>query len=55
VDRERQLGLPMRTAEALAKFTGDPNWRSTFVFRMGFSDQTPRLSPRRPIEDVLVK
>ena len=55
VDRERQLGRSPRTAEALAKFTGDPNWRPTFVFRMGYSDRAPRLSPRRPLEDVLIK
>jgi hypothetical protein len=53
VDRERQLGAPQRTADALGKLTGDPSWLPTFIFRLGFSEQPPRLSPRRSLEDVL--
>ena len=55
VDRERQLNAPARMADALATFSGGSTWRPTFVFRMGYSDRAPRLSPRRPIEDVLIK
>ena len=55
VDRERQLGQPTRTAEALAQFMGGRDWQPTFIFRMGYADRTPRLSPRRPLEEVLIK
>ena len=55
VDRERQLNVPARMADALATFSGGSTWRPTFVFRIGYSDRAPRLSPRRPIEDVRIK
>jgi hypothetical protein len=55
VDRERQLGAPEITREQLAKLTGDPSWRPTFVFRLGYADQQPRLSPRRRLEDVVIR
>jgi hypothetical protein len=55
VDRERQLGAPEITREQLAKLTGDPSWRPTFVFRLGYADQQARLSPRRRLEDVVIQ
>lgn len=53
VDREAELGLEPRMANALASLTGDADWRPTFVFRMGHADMPARLSPRRPVTAVV--
>jgi len=55
VDRERELGRPARAAGALAELTGDPAWKPTFAFRMGFPTRPAAPSPRRGVEDVLLK
>lgn len=54
VDREAQLDLPPRTAERLAEITGTSAWRPTFLFRLGQAESTARLSPRRPLEQVIM-
>lgn len=54
VDRQKQLGQDPTAARALSEVTGDPDWRPTFVFRAGYALEPARLSPRRPIEDVVV-
>ncbi len=54
VDREAELGREPRMAAALAAVTGDANWRPTFVFRMGYAERPTRLSPRRPVEAVII-
>jgi hypothetical protein len=54
VDRERQLNRPARKAEAFAQLVGDGRWRPTFVFRAGYADRTANLSPRRPLQSVLI-
>jgi hypothetical protein len=53
VDREAELGLEPRMAAALAQVTGDPAWKPTFVFRMGYAERQARLSPRRPLDAVV--
>jgi nitroreductase len=53
VDREAELGRPPRMAEALARLTGDANWRPTFAFRMGYADRAAGPSPRRPVAAVV--
>jgi hypothetical protein len=55
VDRELQLGRAPQTADALAKLTGDGRWRPTFVFRAGYAEQAANLSPRRPLQSVLIQ
>jgi hypothetical protein len=55
VDRARQRGLPSPVAAALAGLTGDPAWLPTFVFRMGYAKAPARLSPRRALDDVIVR
>jgi hypothetical protein len=55
VDRERELGQPARAAGMLAELTGDPAWKPTFAFRMGFPTRPAAPSPRRGIDDVLLK
>ncbi|WP_051609279.1 Acg family FMN-binding oxidoreductase [Fodinicurvata fenggangensis] len=54
VDREAQTGAPPVTADRLASLTGGAAWRPTFVFRAGQATDTARLSPRRPLDQVLV-
>jgi nitroreductase len=53
VDRERQLGREPLAARALASLVGDPKWKPTFAFRLGFPTRDAPLSPRRPIRDVV--
>ena len=53
VDRERELNASARTAQALARLTGDPDWLPTFVFRAGYANRPARLSPRRAVEAVV--
>jgi RNA polymerase sigma-54 factor len=48
-----ELNLEPRTAAALAEVTGDAAWQPTFVFRLGRAERPARLSPRRPLEEVL--
>lgn len=52
VDREAQLGQPPRTADKLADLTGDPSWRPTFAFRLGYASMSARPSPRRGLSAV---
>jgi nitroreductase len=54
VDRERELGRPPRAAGVLAELTGDPAWKPTFAFRMGFPTHPAPPSPRRRVEDVVI-
>ncbi len=54
VDRERQLGKPAQMAEVLDKLTGDPTWKPTFAFRLGYPDTDVLPSARRPVSEVLI-
>jgi hypothetical protein len=54
VDREHQMNAPERTAQALARITGDSDWHPTFIFRAGYADRPARLSPRRSVEAAIV-
>jgi hypothetical protein len=54
VDRERQLGAPPETANALARIVPGDDWRSTFVFRIGYARRQPSRSPRRAVRDVMM-
>jgi nitroreductase len=54
VDRERQLGGEPRATRALSAITGDPAWKPTFFFRMGYPNREARPSPRRPVESVVL-
>ena len=40
VDRERALNKEPHAAEVLANLTGDPLWKPTFAFRVGYPDST---------------
>jgi hypothetical protein len=54
VDRERQLGKPDTTAKDLASLTGDPDWKPTFAFRLGWPVRSAPPSPRRDIQSVIL-
>ncbi|MBD2463060.1 hypothetical protein H6G89_18650 [Oscillatoria sp. FACHB-1407] len=54
VDRELQLGEEPRTAQFLAQLSGDPLWKPTFAFRLGYPTLEGLVSARRPVEDVVV-
>ena len=54
VDRERQLGQRAQMANVLDELTGDPAWRSTFAFRLGYPNTDALPSARRPVSEVLV-
>jgi hypothetical protein len=54
VDRERQLGREPRAARVLAGITGEPAWKPTFLFRMGYPTRSASASPRRAVEAVLL-
>jgi hypothetical protein len=54
VDRERQLSMAPHAARVLADLIGDPDWKPTFAFRMGYPKQAASPSPRRPTETVVL-
>ena len=54
VDRERQLAREPVAARALASLVGDPNWKSTFAFRLGYPTRDVPPSPRRAVGDVVI-
>jgi nitroreductase len=55
VDRERQLASKPVVARALEGIVGDPKWKPTFAFRLGFPTREVPPSPRRPVGDVVIK
>ena len=54
VDREMSLAKPPQTAQVLADLTGDPSWKPTFSFRIGYPKRKALKSPRRAVEFVVV-
>jgi hypothetical protein len=54
VDRERQLSREPNAARVLADLIGDPVWKPTFAFRMGFPKRAASPSPRRAAEAVVL-
>jgi nitroreductase len=54
VDREHEQGKAPRAADALAALTGDPAWKPTFAFRVGFPTRPAAPSPRRPVDAVVL-
>jgi len=54
VDRERQLAREPVAARALAGLVGDPKWKPTFTFRLGFPTRSMPPSPRRAVGDVVI-
>ncbi|MEM7132139.1 MAG: twin-arginine translocation signal domain-containing protein [Chloroflexota bacterium] len=54
VDRDLQLGQESATATLMDEITGEPAWRPTFVFRLGYPLNEVLPSARRSVEEVLV-
>jgi hypothetical protein len=54
VDRQLILGKEATYAEELAALTGDPAWRPTLAFRMGYAEADAAPSPRRGAGSVLI-
>lgn len=54
VDRERQLGQRAQMASVLDELTGDPAWRPTFAFRLGYPNTNALPSARRSVSEVLI-
>ena len=53
VDRERELGKAAAMQARLALLTGDPLWRPTFGFRIGYRAGFAAISPRRSLQSVI--
>jgi nitroreductase len=54
VDRQRQLAREPVAARTLTSLLGDPKWKPTFSFRIGFPTRDAPPSPRRDVMDVLM-
>lgn len=54
IDRQRQLGRPDDLELRLALLSGGEEWKTTFVFRMGYPMVEAAPSPRRPLQNVLL-
>jgi hypothetical protein len=52
-DRDQALGRGNDFARALAKFSPEPGWEATFVFRLGVAEREAPPSPRRSLAEVL--
>jgi nitroreductase len=52
-DRDRALGRPDEFGRELPKFSAEPGWEATFVFRLGVPERPAPPSPRRGLEEVL--
>jgi nitroreductase len=55
IDHEKALGKPALRASLLAEVLGDATWQPTFVFYMGHPKGSAYASPRRSIEDVILR
>ena len=53
-DREVQLGVARRFGDAYADFV-PPDWQALSTFRVGYPTEQPHPSPRRAVEDVIVR
>jgi hypothetical protein len=55
IDHEKALKKPALRASLLAEVLGDATWQPTFVFYMGHPKGSAYASPRRSIEDVILR
>jgi hypothetical protein len=53
-DRERSAGTEPSFGRALRSLTGTLDWQALMVFRFGYPTEEALMSPRRPVEWVLV-
>jgi hypothetical protein len=55
IDRNAMLGRVDVYETALVKLAALPDWKPTFAFRLGYAERTALPSPRRPLDDVVVR
>lgn len=55
IDRNAMLGRKDAYEPALLKFANVSGWEPTFVFRLGYAERPALPSPRRPLDDVLIR
>jgi hypothetical protein len=53
MDREATTQIPPKFTEDIAALLGEPNWRATFTFRMGYAVSPAKPSPRRELAQFL--
>lgn len=53
-DREQQLGIEPEFGSAVQALLEDSEWAGIMPFRIGYPTRAARLSPRRPLDKVLV-
>jgi hypothetical protein len=54
IDHQRDRNQPPKSADTLAKFTGDAAWQPTFMFYMGYALRAAPASPRRGVDQVRI-
>ena len=54
VDREKQLGKTGTFEAQIQELVGDDHWQPTFAFRMGYREGRAPISPRKPVDEVLI-
>jgi nitroreductase len=52
-DRERQLGMAPRFGNAIADLLPS-GWQALSTFRLGYPTRSPKKSPRRPVDAVII-
>src|SRR5262249_33446530 len=55
IDRNQMLGRNDEFGPALATLARTDGWRPTFVFRLGYPIREALRSPRRRVEDVVIR
>jgi nitroreductase len=55
MDRNQMLGRTDAYKPALLKFANASGWEPTFVFRLGYAERPALPSPRRPLDDVVIR
>jgi hypothetical protein len=53
IDRQQQTGRPLQFSTAVDSILDDVLWRPTFAFRLGHPVTAAKLSPRRPVSEVI--
>ncbi|WP_078552028.1 hypothetical protein [Bacillus alkalicellulosilyticus] len=53
-DREIEIKAPEQFGKELKNLTGDASWNGIQLFRMGYPVKETHLSPRRPLNDVVL-
>jgi hypothetical protein len=55
IDRNLQVGRPDNYCAELQRLAGVSDGQPTFIFRLGYAERPAPPSPRRPLEDVILR